>query len=138
MREKRRGSRNKTTIIDFRQEVEDPPSKFINVSEEVPSIDEKKKINVPNIGERSFCFSDLMSAFRNIEKRAGTDFECVNDTLKRFKTDEERFQVSYFHQEKMKIESEIFPKISENIFFRNEKNNNNSNKDPRFLYKDGR
>lgn len=120
LREKRRGTRNKTMVIDFRQDPDDLPNKTINVSEERANqpFSKHAKYQERGLEERSFNFGELMSAFKNIEKRSAYDSEYANDTLKRFKSDEETYQANPVLQEKMKIEREIFPKLSENIFFK--------------------
>lgn len=128
IRDKRRTTRNKTIIIDYKPDVDDPPSKFIDVSYPVQNNGGMKNPSVwspnANIGERTIPFSELMSAFQKIDnKRVGFEFANVNDALKRFKTDEEHFTVSNVQEEKSKIESEFFPKLSDNIFFKNRDKN---------------
>lgn len=99
--------------------MDDLPDKSIVVSEVNTNIVANKPAEnqIKDLEERSFNFHDLISAFKNIEKRS-SDSEFAYDTLKRFKSDDEKYQVNPMLKEKMKIENEIFPKISENIFFK--------------------
>jgi hypothetical protein len=88
------------------------------------SIPETSKLNNPNeiSNDRTFSFSELILAFKDIEKRKSSEILSSNDALKRFKIGEEAFLVNPLPDEKLKIESEIFPKLKDNPFLRNEKN----------------
>jgi len=123
---RRRTTRNRTVVVDPR-DLQGAPSvnpaatpTTYNQSDVVPIMFGSQSRPGRSIGERSFAFTDLMSAFQTIDKRSSDDPHVVWNALKRFKTNEETAVESSLVSVKMRVKTDIFPKIMNNPFIRND------------------
>lgn len=115
---RRRSTRNKTIAFDPKTPHQDSPVDTYGY--ENFSVLVKPKAIPGLIDTRSYNFLDLMSAFRSIENKSSQDPQCVSNALKRFKTNEET-SIACLHEEiRARIEYEMFPKIMNNPFLRND------------------
>lgn len=119
---RRRSTRNKTVVIDSQALLQDTPDNAYGYENFSVLIKPRKPTAGPQslIETRSYNFQDLMSAFHSIEKRSGLDPHCISDALKRFKSNEETISTRGWGHDQMRIEHEMFPKITNNPFLRND------------------
>lgn len=116
---RRRSTRNRTIVIDPKDlQIEEPT---IHAEKSFSNFQVKKEeANSEVIGTRTFEFMELMNAFKTIEKRSREDPFITKNALKRFKMNDESAVEVGCEDEKRMIASEIFPKIMENPFLRND------------------
>lgn len=117
---RRRGMRNKTIAFDAKTLQQDVSADAYGYESFAVLVKPKRPTSSSLIEARSYNFVDLMSAFRSIEKKSGQDSQCVSDALKRFKTNEEVSIACEHESMRARIECEMFPKIMNNPFLRND------------------
>lgn len=130
---RRRITRNKTVVVDPKDLQGIALDKLANPAPGDPTVALLKSFEnfcvepKPVLGKRedaadsrTYPFADLMSAFRTIEKRSIEDPRVVRDVLKRFKTNDEAVVESQVECEKERIQREVFPRIINNPFIRND------------------
>lgn len=116
---RRRSVRNKTIVFDATTFLKEEEPALPNPGENI-SVVMNTKAPVSQIDYRSFHFNDLLNAFHSIEKRDEKDPTFISEALKKFKTNEE-LSVNIDHSSiKEIIKIEIFPKIRNNPFIRND------------------
>lgn len=84
------------------------------------SVQPKQQSKPDAIKSRTFAFAELISAFQTIEKRVFEDPWVVRTVLKRFKTNDELAVGDAIEDERVKMQTEIFPKIINNPFLRSD------------------
>lgn len=129
----RRTTRNKTIVVDIRDlqagDSQIDSTYFHQNTTQIPYIPFESFVLAPKLhtqvpvtfesaNSRTFMFSELMAAFRTIEKQSINDPSVVKTALKRFKTNEESAIENDIENEKARIQMEIFPKIMNNPFLR--------------------
>ncbi|ELA42742.1 uncharacterized protein VICG_00057 [Vittaforma corneae ATCC 50505] len=136
---RRRATRNKTIVVESR-DLQDSSCQKSNATDcdffkEAMALDvskssenlkmEPKQPETPTrksdvIESRTFVFTELMNAFQTIEKRAFEDFHVIKAALKRFKVNDESVVENAIEDKEMKVQAEIFPRIMNNPFLRND------------------
>ncbi|KAM0681530.1 hypothetical protein GINT2_000043 [Glugoides intestinalis] len=116
---RRRSTRNKTIVIDLKDLQMDKPA--VHAEKSFSNFQVKKdELKDEVISTRTFEFIELMNAFKTIEKRARLDPLITKNALKKFKMNDETALEITDDEEKKMIASEVFPKIMENPFLRND------------------
>lgn len=108
----RRSTRNKTMMIDPRE-----IRAMINRDGCKSNMQPGATANI--IQARTFGFSDLMEAFKTIEKKVKEEPSIVKEVLKRFKTEEDGLHYKEDGDEQLKDKKE-FPKILNSPFIQND------------------
>ncbi|KAI5150004.1 hypothetical protein ENBRE01_1243 [Enteropsectra breve] len=101
---KRRSKRSKTIAFDPK-----------NMEKPVAQSKNTQHIDTSAKNARTFNFSDLIDAFHQIEKRAADSSPAK--VLKKFKYDDHNTEYTNYY----KLNNEIFPKIQNNPFLKNNK-----------------
>lgn len=121
---RRRTTRSKTIYIDPNdlQEIKINPIAKTNsetaIAEETNTEQHDSTLTVKVTEGRTFEFSELINAFKMIEKEVFVDPFAVRNILKIFKTKDEILN----EEEENEIKKEKFPPIANNPFFRRDLN----------------
>jgi len=116
---RRRSTRNKTIVFDASTLLQDDESQQALLADNITVIMNPDSAD-SKIDYRSHCFKDLLNAFHSIEKRVDKDPAFVSEALKRFKTNDDfAVDADQTNVQEM-IRLDLFPKIRNNPFLRNE------------------